>query len=418
VFDAADNSPNGTGSEPSRRQILVGSTGAAIAIVAGQAAAGLSFLVLARRLTPNDFGIFAILYAAGVTLGALLDFGSSQLRVRELAKGLGLDSFSSWLWRRAAWQAPLVVAAIAAAHVSVESKASLLVTAALISQGLTMPVSSGWSGAVRALRSPALGAWAVALGNAVLLGASLITPDRFLVSFAAVGATSSWLVSAMLSWRITASRMGSVRLRWNGSPWRGCLSFGVFGLAVGLQGLQVVVVGVVAGSAQAGELAAVTRWVQPVYLIAAAFSVQTFPSMAAAKSDAAARRILRTMWNASAFGVMIAIAIAIAAPLLVETLLGPEYGNSVKLLQALAIVAIPVLVNQPLTTYLQARGAERPVAMAMSSVVFLSLVAIGLTGSMLGAMAVPIWSGCAQVVLLVLLLRLFASLSRSATYGD
>ena len=73
--------------EPSRRQIVAGSTGTAITIVAGQAAAGLSFLVLARRLAPQEFGMYAVLYTAGVVLGGALDFGSSQLRTHELARG-------------------------------------------------------------------------------------------------------------------------------------------------------------------------------------------------------------------------------------------------------------------------------------------------------------------------------------------
>ncbi len=281
VLGAADVPPGGQLTEPTRRQILSGSTGTAFAIIAGQAAAGLSFLVLARRLAPSEFGTYAVLYTAGVVLGGVLDFGSSQLRTRELARGAGLDSFTSWLWHRAAWQTPVVFVAVGLSQVAIGNKASLLVTVALLSQGLTYPISLGWSGAVRALRSPALGTWLVAVGNVLLLVVVIAAPRRLLVESAAVGASASWLVTAVCSWWFIRSRLSPARTRWTKNPWSGSTGFGFFALAVALHGLQVVIVGAVAGSAEAGELAAVARWVQPVYLVAAAFSTQTFPSMAA-----------------------------------------------------------------------------------------------------------------------------------------
>jgi len=392
--------------EPSRRQILGGSASTAIAIVAGQVVAGLSLLILARRLAPEDFGAYAVLYATGVALGGLLDFGSSQLRIRELARGSGLDLFASWLWRRAVWQALAVAAMIGIAQLVGGNRVGLLAAAALISQGFTLPISLAWSGAVRALRSPALGTWFVAAGNALLLVVVVAAPSRFLVDAAALAAMASWLVTAACSWSVTRADFGSIRSRWVGNPWDGSAAFGFFGLAIVLQGLQVVVVGAVAGSTEAGELAAVARWVQPVYLAAAAFSTQTFPGMAGAASDAAARRILRPIWAVSGFGAVIAAAIVVAAPTLVDRLLGDGYENSAALLRALAIAAIPVLFNQPLATFLQARGSERPVAISTSFIMACLLAATAASAAWVGAIAAPVCFGVAQIVLLAALILL------------
>ena len=177
-------------------------------------------------------------------------------------------------------------------------------------------------------------------------------------------------------------------------------------MAIGLQGLQIIIVGAISGSSAAGELAAVARWASPVYLIAAAFSAQTFPSMAAATSDAAARRILRPVWRVCGFGVVVSAAIVVAAPQLVNALLGPEYRNSADLLRAMAVATVPVLLNSPLATFLQARSDERAVAVAMTTTVIASLLAIAITATPLGAMAAPVCSGLTQCLLFVVLIRL------------
>jgi O-antigen/teichoic acid export membrane protein len=402
--DAGEALSGGSVTEPTRQQVVVGSAGTALAIIAAQAAVGLSFLVLARQLTTGEFGTYAILYAVGVTLGGVLDFGSSQLRTRELAKGFGRDSFWSWLWRRAAWQTPVVLIAIVFSQLAVGNKASLLVTTALISQGLTCSFSLGASGAVRALRSPVLGTWVVAVGNAVLLVAVLVAPGRALVEVAAVAATASWLVTTVCSWWLVKSRLGPTRSHWNANPWAGSLGFGLFGLAVSLQGLQIAIVGAVAGSIVAGELAAVARWAQPVHLIAAAGSIQIFPSMAAATSDGAARRILRPIWDVCGLGVVVAAGMIVTAPWLVDMLLGDGYENSVILLQAMAIVAVLAIFTQPLAAFLQARGAERQVAIITTVALGASLAATGVLASLFGALAAPLSFGIGNCALLAALI--------------
>jgi len=415
VHTADETPPSSLLVEPSNRQILGGSASTAIAIIAGQVVAGLSLLILARRLAPEDFGAYAVLYSAGLPLGGLLDFGSSQLRTRELAQGSGLGSFTSWLLRRTVWQTLAVAATIGIAQLVTGNRLGLLAAAGLISQGVTFPISLGWSGAVRALRSPALGTWLVGAGNVLLLVVVVAAPSRFLVEAAALAATASWLVTAACSWSLTRTYFGSIRSRWVGNPWAGSSAFGFFGLAIVLQGLQVVVVGAVAGSSEAGKLAAVARWVQPVYLAAAAFSTQMFPGMAAAASDATARRILRPIWVVIGVGLFVAAAIVVAAPTLVDGLLGDGYGNSATILQVLAISAIPVLFNQPMATFLQARGSERPVAIATILTVGLSLVATAIAATWVGAIAAPLASAVAQVVLLAALALL--SRSRAKTPG-
>ncbi len=408
VIGSSSRPPRRRPAEPGKRQILAGATGTALGILASQATAGLSFLVLARRLTPSEFGTYAVLYTLGVTLGAVLDFGSSQLRTRELARGVGLDSFSSWLRRRCVWQAPFVVAAALVAHIAVGSRSSVAVTALLISQGLTFPIALAWCGAVRALRSPALGTWLIAAGNAVLLVVALVAPLNELVIAAALAAGASWLFTSGIAKLLARDLLGPQCVTWNTSPWAGSSGFGLAGLAGALIQLQVVIIGAVAGPAAAGELAAVSRWGQPIYLVAAAFSAQTFPSMAAAHTDAAALRTLRPVWRFGVIGVIIAVAMAAAAPWLVEVLLGADYETSIGLLRLTALAGIPVLFTQPVTSFLQARGSERPVALALMLTTVLSLAATAVAAAPLGAMAAPLCVGVAQFLLAAILFKMVA----------
>ncbi len=134
------------------------------------------------------------------------------------------------------------------------------------------------------------------------------------------------------------------------------------------------------------------------------FPTQTFPGMAAAPTDAAARRILKPVWAVCAITVLVALAIVVAAPWLVDALLNEEYENSVVLLQALAIGAIPVLFTQPLATFLQAGGSERPVAIATMVAVGSLLAATAILAVPTGAIAAPVCSGLAQCALLIALI--------------
>ena len=124
-----------------------------------------------------------------------------------------------------------------------------------------------------------------------------------------------------------------------------------------------MIVGAVGGSDEAGALAAVSGGFSRC-TSRAAFSTQTFPAW---------RRPHPMRLRAGSFDRFGSCACSwscdwgrgrVTAPWLVEVLLAVTHEKSAVLLQASAIAGVPVLLTQPLATFLQARGLERPVAVA------------------------------------------------------
>lgn len=385
------------------RGLAVGASGTGAAIISGQLANGLTFVVLARRLGPEEFGVFAALYTAGLFLGGLLDFGSSQMMTRDLAQGSARDTFKSWLLRRTAAQLLPVALATAIALVAVGGGAGTWTVVSLVSQGVSYPVALAWSAAVRALRSPALGTGLISAGNLLPLGAAAVAPAESIAGVAAIAVSASWLVTALSCWLVVRARLPGRSIPSHGNPWSGSFGFGLFGLAVASASLQVPLIGIVSGAAAAGELAAVSRWTQPVWLIASALAIQAFPGIAAAGSDRDAWLILRSAVPLASIGLGVAGAIVLAAPLLVNVLLGSAFDESVDLLRLLAIATAPVLVNQLVATFLQARGREREVALMTALAVILILFGTAALATLLGAAAAPLASVIGQLFLAIVL---------------
>lgn len=254
--------------------------GTGAALVSAQVATGVAFVVLARRLEPESFGVFSGLYATGIALSGLLDFGSSQRTTRDLARGDGLDAFWPWLRRRTTLQVPPALVLVVAASILLDSAdVSPLLVVGTLGQGVTKSLADATTAAVRALRSPPLSFWLIALGNCVFLGVTLSAPDAWLVNAAALGAMGSWLLTAALARRCVRRQLPKCSDRYPGNPWSGASGFGLVSLSVLVQGLHVPIIGAFAGPVAAGSLAAVIRWVQPVHLIIYGYCQHVFPDL-------------------------------------------------------------------------------------------------------------------------------------------
>ena len=374
-----------------RRPLLRGTLGTSVALAAGQVTTGIAILLMARRLPVNEFGTFAALYAASTGLATLLDFGSSQKWTRELARTRDMASYHHWLGRRTAAQLPIVLLFATLASALLRHNAlSTTVVIVLSAQALTATMSYGSLAAVRVLVSPARAAWLVFAGNTVFLICALVAPTSSLLMIGAVGASSSWLLTTALALFTIRGLSGVHRTRSERNPWAGTAGFGLFGLAVALQPFDVVIVGALAGASEAGRIAAVSRWVQPILLLTYAYGNNAFPSLAAAKSDRDAFSLLRSFIPVLLAVLGLCVMIVVMAPWLVSSLLGPGYGSSVLVLRLLALWCLPVAVNQPCVAFLQARGQEHFLAVITLGITTANLLAIAALAHALGATAIPI----------------------------
>lgn len=382
-----------------RSGAVVGTAKTGLALLAGQAATGLALLVLARRSEPASLGIFAALYTSSLSVGGLLDFGSSQLWTRELSRGLRVHHFRPWMIRRTLAQVPMAGLFVLSAWELTPARLSHVTVFALALQAATYPFAQGALAAVRGLRSAALATWLVAAGNVVTLLAAMVAPTSTIFEAVAIASSLSWLLTAFLALWLTRTLTKYTSEQWVGNPWRGSVHFGVFSAVLLAQGFTGVLIAALAGGIEAGNLAAIAQWTQPVYLLAAAYATHMFPILSAASSNAVAYRLLRPVWLIAAVGAAVSLLIFVLAPQLVHMFLGAKYEDSIPLLRLSALAATPVLLGQPLAGFLQARGGERFVAITTAVGVPLVLLAIVLLARTVGASVGPLTSGALSLSL-------------------
>ncbi len=370
-------------------------------MVAGQAATGLAMLALARGSDPGSLGIFAALYAASFSVGGLLDFGSSQMWARDLSTGISSAHFRPWLRRRTLAQLPVVVLFAVIALRLAPDRVSNTTVVALSLQALTFSLAQGALAAVRGLRSGALAVWLIAAGNLVTLFAAVSSAQSEIVERVAVASTLSWLLTAVLALRSTRSLTKSPSRSAIRNPWHGSLHFGIFSSVLLAQGFSSALIASLSTAVEAGNLAAITQWTQPVYLVASAYTTHMFTVWSAAPSDARAYRLLRPVWILAGVGAVVSGLIFALAPQLVHWFLGPKYEGSIPLLRLSALAATPVFFAQPLAGFLQARRNERFVAAATGVGVLAVLVVVSLMAPRLGASVGPLTSGALGVSLAV-----------------
>ena len=378
---------------------LTGTLSNATALLIGQAATGAFLIVVARRTDPDVFGVFAAAYAAALVFGGLLDFGSSQLMTRDLAQGIHRDVFRAWLLKRGLVQLPAATTLAVGIAVLASPRVSMSAATVVAMQAFTYPLSQGALAAVRAMRSPAVAAWFAVIGNMTMLIAVIAAPVDSVLMVAALGATGSWILTSMLALAATRHLVDFGSMRAAGHPWKGSLPFGVASVSYASPGLHFGLIALGAGAAQAGLAAAVQKWTQPIQLLPNAFSTQMFPAFAAAPDHRSALRLLRSNRIIVPIGSAAVVLILVFAPQLIQAVLGPEYADAVPVLRLYALATLPILVAQPLSVFLQARGDERAVARISFGMAWIGLVAVYLVSLTLGAKAAPMVAGGSWLLL-------------------
>lgn len=380
-----------------------------------QAVNALVFVAVARGTSPADFGVVvAVLGVAAAAAGAI-DFGSNTLWIREMAAGrLPVEVYEERLTAK-------LVAGLAAA---------VLVTAGLFASGadrrwlMGAPVAlaSVFEQASLVRLSAAAQGQRVALALVVdklVAGVVLASvlggghrPADWLWLCLALGTVAGGFVALVLA------RDGETRPRLRlarVNPWRGARSYGLYGLAVSAQSLDVTVMGAIGGSIAAGLYGAVNRWTQPMGLLAAAFASASVPFVARARSGREALAVVRRAAWLPLSAVGGCTVVAVAAPQLVDLVLGESYEGAAVVLRLLAGAALVSVLNQPLAAFLQARGHEAGVARGMVVVLAVHLGLLAVFVPRLGVLGAGLASIAAQVCLLVMLVGSFARLHREVT---
>lgn len=372
----------------------------AMTTAAGQAVLAAATIFMARVSAPEDFGLAMTAVAISLGLTAFLDFGTTAYSVRQYAAGFwdsahvgrvlsgkvavvlsgALPGFLFLWWFDAGeiyWLVPLiaVVTVVAqACRVPLQAAARAHLVGAVLF--LDRVVVAGATGAL----------WLIGLEPATALCAG----------FAVGPLAGAWLAVVLTprNWRVT--------LDWHiENPWRGAANFGTFGMAIAAQGLDLPVLSVAAGSAEAGIYAAVQRWVTPMNLLTNSVANSAVPFLAAARTNRDARRFMRRTAPLIGVGVLGSVAVVIFADEMTAAALGSEYADSARVLQLLAVATILVGIGQPLATVLMSRGRDRVVARITCSVVVGQFALLLILAPRFGAAAASLALVAAQATLVL-----------------
>lgn len=384
---------------------------------AGQILTAVLYLVVARASEPSEFGSAMAAIGVGTFLAVLLDFGTVNLVIREVAAG---HSAAADFARRYVTKLVLIFgcAAVYTAAMLLPKFSSVEPTwrALGLVTGLLAIAQISYA-PLRAKADFARVSLSVVsdkgTGLAVIVGLVFLLHRSADFLWLALSAGS--LVSALFSYRgwpdqFKAAVRASIRQprTWRTNPWRGSLHFGLGSIFVAMGSLDVTVTSAVAGTHTAGTYAAVNRWVRPMGLVMSGYTQSAYPHVSEAKTNRAA-------WERAIHGrvllvplIFVVIAIAAAAQPLVLLLLGPEFHGSADALRLLALAMIPSFISQPLFMYLQARGRERWTSRVVSASVPTQLLLVALLAVIWGAVGAAagyLFSQLASCIMLVALVR-------------
>jgi O-antigen/teichoic acid export membrane protein len=398
-----------------------GAQAGALALATGlsQILVAVVYLLAARDADPAAFGLVVAAIGLGTAAVGFVDFGTNSFWVREGARAtLGADVLRQRMATKTAisFAVAFVWTAVTASFFA-ESQvwiAGPVLLGMLMSQTLQVPLRS--ASRIEVVAACILADRAVAIVSFLLLTlAGLEAIDVLWVSLVLGSLCSSGLLLALTP-RQQRISLSDLRLS---NPWRGSRYFGLSTLANSAQSLDVTLLTAVSGSVSAGIFGAVSRWTQPMGLLAAAFSSVIAPVAARARSlDAAWPEIRRAVWM-PAGAVAAAAVVFVAAPTVVELLLGPAYADSAIVLRYLALASIASIIGQPIMVVLQALGRDRFAAAAMAMTVVIQLVLILLLAPSSGALGAAVASAAAQALLVVvLLIGLWSEIRRTRRSTD
>lgn len=377
--------------------ILTGGLGAA------QVISAITFVLAARFLGPSAYGHVAALYGVALFSATILDFGAATQGMRTLARTGESSEFQRLAPARASLTAVFIALSVGALTLGVSPVISLLplVAAAIAFEQFACAPSRArerfaWVSVV--LMSDKV--------SALILFCSIRAFDLLDGDLALMIALASGpmvgTVLAIRDWDHPCATLFKIP---RASPWRGSGHLGVGGLAIGLQSLDIQLMGWSAGPAVAGAYAAVSKWGAPITLLASGVSQASFPAMTTASGSREAEATLRRAQKALlAPIVLLGIMVAIAGDL-VPRVLGDAYTSSVPTFRIFAIAIIFVCVSQPLVTFLQARGQERRVGGIMAFGTAIQLGAVLLLARPLGPLGGAVAAATAQLAICLFIWR-------------
>jgi O-antigen/teichoic acid export membrane protein len=362
------------------RSLSVQAVALALGSGAAQVLVAVIYILTARAMQPEDFGVIATAMALGAVGAAVLDFGSNSYWIRELASGrMTRDQLNPKIATR------ILFACLAATLVVVVASATdprLVATGVLRAE--LVGLLTAMNRAVSIIAFFLLRWLGVDAGHALWI--SIALGDLALVGYLGISERSQL-------------KPFSRRLS---NPWSGTKWYSLTALSVSAQQMDLPILTTFAGASAAGIYGGVARWIQPMILATGSFSAAIAPFLAAQADLRAARsQVLRASWMLIVT-ILISVGVIVIAPWLVHTLLGPEYIGATAALQWLAGAMILNAIAQPLIATLMARQFDHVAAVIMLAAVGAQLATVAALAPTLGAVSAGVGMFASQGLQIVL----------------
>lgn len=347
-------------------------------------------VLLARGLSPSDYGIYAFTLATVVLLTLPFERGIAQLAVREVAQrkaagdGAGIWAFARWSARAAAIGMCatgcilLIMAALLPKWVEAAAPSALLL--GLLVGATTVPLGVA-AGLLRGLGWPRLAKVPSALGRPGLFLVLLFvlpwaSPAAALALHgAAAGVAAVWVALAL--WRRMPPAAPSAHAP---KTWRAALPAltGMAAMAVILRQTDVLMLGLLRDATETGLYVVAAQMGGVAFLVKQSVNHIVAGPMAetVTRDDPEA---LRTMAHRAAllstFGALgVTLAMLVLGPWLLATVFGPAYAASWPALVILCGVTVIDAAIGPSAAVLVSRGQERSVFRTMAVAALLNVV--------------------------------------------
>jgi O-antigen/teichoic acid export membrane protein len=339
--------------------------------------------ILARLLSPGDFGLMALVMMASGFIGVFSDTGMASAIVRLEAPTE--DQLTSAFWLSCGVTTVLAVIGVAAAPafaaVFREPRIVPLVSVALV----TLPVS-----ALGQVPDALLQRRLAFREIAIIEWLGTLIAGVFAVILALRGA-GVWALLMQLIGSVTVSSIGRMiaarwrprgRFRW--AALHGLLSFGIAVLAgsivnFGFRRVDNFIIGRTLGTIQLGYYAlAYNLVVMPLFTVGGVVLRVLYPVLSQYQRDGRALReaYVRAMRVLATATLPLVIGLAATAPVFITAIYGAKWGPSIPLVRLLAVIGIFEAVNTA-GTVIYARG--RPQVLVGWAVVSIIVLSVAIT---------------------------------------
>ncbi|WP_194383725.1 lipopolysaccharide biosynthesis protein [Microbacterium luteum] len=376
-------------------------------------------VLLARAISPQEFGLFA------ATQGALI--------VAQTVSGLGL---ATYVVRHRAIRTddPNVLVALRLNEATTYAFGGVLL-AAFISLGawideaffalLPLALSMAAERSADAWLGVAIADGDARVNTLNLVGRRIATAAIFLALTTGAGAppllsfgiaalfaaVASWIFSRMyVGAHVARRRFEGPRRRRYAVVLRRSRHYWMNSIATQLRNLDTTVAAFSMSPAQAGFFGVASRVTGPLRMLPTSLSIVLLP--VASRTGSKDRRSLALLIAGAASGITILfVSVAIVAPYVVPALLGNDYRGATVTLQLTAIGLIPAGIASLLGAVLQGSGHARYVSNVAFIMTGVCLAGVALGGASLGAVGGAIALGVAYIVQMALLIIRYITLN-------